>query len=111
MAAKKLGLNATAMVMLQIVGGAAGQMVSISNILGGFPPPGRGGGGEGVQTHAGRGWACASHTPRLASPPAGGRAVMGLQGIPEGRFIRAAAPACLAYYLASTVLALPFLFS
>ncbi|KAL4448522.1 hypothetical protein ABPG75_005741 [Micractinium tetrahymenae] len=73
-AAKKLGLNATAMVMLQIVGGAAGQMISISNIL-------------------------------------GGRAVMGLQHVPEGRFVKAALPACLAYYVAGTLLALPFLFS
>jgi len=73
-AAKKLGLNATAMVMLQIVGGAAGQMISISNIL-------------------------------------GGRAVMGLQHVPEGHFVKAALPACLAYYVAGTVLALPFLFA
>ncbi|KAL4420202.1 hypothetical protein ABPG77_011418 [Micractinium sp. CCAP 211/92] len=72
-AAKKLGLNATAMVMLQIVGGAAGQMISISNIL-------------------------------------GGRAVMGLQHVPEGRFVQAALPACFAYYVAGTLLALPFLF-
>lgn len=33
-AAQKLGLNVAAMVCLQILGGAAGQMVSISNILG-----------------------------------------------------------------------------
>ncbi|PSC70611.1 lactate permease [Micractinium conductrix] len=73
-AAHKLGLNATAMVMLQIIGGAAGQMVAISNIL-------------------------------------GGRAVMGIQHIPEGEFVKAALPACVAYYVAGTLLALPFLFS
>lgn len=41
----------------------------------------------------------------------GGRAVMGLQHIPEGQFVRAALPACLAYYIAGTALALPFLFA
>lgn len=41
----------------------------------------------------------------------GGRAVMGLQHIPEGQFVRAALPACLAYYVAGTALALPFLFA
>lgn len=38
-AAQKLGLNAAAMVCLQVVGGAAGQMVSIANILGGCRLP------------------------------------------------------------------------
>ena len=72
-AADKLGLNPTAMVMLQVVGGAAGQMISISNIL-------------------------------------GGRAVMGLQAVPEGQFERAALPAVAAYYVAGTRTSLPFLF-
>lgn len=35
---------------------------------------------------------------------------MGLQHIPEGRFVAAALPACAAYYVAGTLLALPFLF-
>lgn len=41
----------------------------------------------------------------------GGRAVMGLSHVPEGKFVKAALPACLAYYVVGTLLALPFLFS
>ena len=145
-AAKKLGLNATAMVMLQIVGGAAGQVgaawagpyafveghawmaaaldggctcgLLFAQLLSAEPVV-----ASGRRCHL----PLAFGKPQAASNPAthpaaplqmisisnilGGRAVMGMQHIPEGQFVRAALPACLAYYIAGTALALPFLFA
>lgn len=41
----------------------------------------------------------------------GARAALGLQHIPEGRFVSAALPACLLYYVAGTALGAIFLFA